>query len=304
MKDAVYRSYLSNRGSKRAIKQAGEYGCGKIVYSGYRDDVITTAKRFGGWARDTYGIHSLSDVSEGHLRAYLDFRALSGQINDKTLKKEQEHMRVLSHCLGHNHEIAKEIAPSVQALKQEHYRTYKGLGDELYNTLLHDVGARSNTGIAMQIARYSGIRVQEIARNDKNPDKGLYAGDIIDKGDRVTLHVRSGKGGRYHSVTIDEPERIAFFRDIKSGKRDDERLVTCKVGSLEKTLGRWMEKEGLGDDFKFQKFHCIRKDWAQEKYDAYRVEHSKEDTIKHINALLAHGRDRDVSLCALYVDIY
>ena len=147
---------------------------------------------------------------------------------------------------------------------------------------------KSQSGYALQIQDFMGVRVEEVARIK------LSNIDL----EKCIISIE-GKGGK----TIEKPipqDKISLMQEIKdqnfNGKND--RLFSISGASINKQLNRLQENMNLEKHSN----HDIRRLIAQEKYDQYRKDGmSIKDAANKTSNWLSHGNGRQDMLERSYI---
>jgi integrase len=162
----------------------------------------------------------------------------------------------------------------------------------------YKVGSTGHT--AVTLAACAGCRASEIVR--------LKGENIeIKNSTLATVFVKGGKGNRDRTIIITNPSSVAALADIKSSVSDNQRIVDCKVGSIQKSINRHMSNlsgssgGSLKSEYSRTGFHAIRKNFAQQEYDRYRESHSRQESLDYVSAQLGHGENRDIATLQRYI---
>lgn len=155
---------------------------------------------------------------------------------------------------------------------------------------------------AVSIAEHTGCRASEIVR--------LKGSSIeIHNSSSATVYVKDGKGGRDRAIQISDPAGVNTLADIKASVGDNERIVPCKAGSIQKSINRHMKALGgsaggsMKDNYSMTGFHSIRKNFAQREFDRARQSGcSRQESLDRVSAQLGHGAGRDLATLQRYVE--
>ncbi len=154
---------------------------------------------------------------------------------------------------------------------------------------------------AVSIAEHTGCRASEIVK--------LTGSSIeIHNSNSATVHVKGGKGNRDRAIQISNPDSVRALADIKASVGDNERIVGCKTGSIQKNINRHMQALGgsgggsMKADYANTGFHAIRKNFAQREFDRYRQDHTRQQSLDHVSAQLGHGASRDLATLQRYIE--
>ena len=153
---------------------------------------------------------------------------------------------------------------------------------------------------AVTLAEATGCRASELVR--------LQGKSIeIQSSNSATVFVKSGKGNRDRTIKISDPSSVSALASIKAAVADDQRILNCKSGSIQKSINRHMQKltnsEGktLKSEYQNTGFHAIRKNFAQKEYDRYRETHTRQEALDHVSSQLGHGEGRDLATLQRYI---
>ncbi len=166
---------------------------------------------------------------------------------------------------------------------------------------LRDSYKPGSTGhIAVTLASVAGCRASEIVR--------LKTEHIeIKSSTLATVFIKGGKGNRDRTIQIRDQQGIAQLATIKASAREGERIVNCKVDSIQKSLNRHMSKlsgsngGSLKDELRHSGYHSIRKNFAQKEFDRHRENHTRQETLDYVSAQLGHGAGRDLATLQRYI---
>lgn len=192
-----------------------------------------------------------------------------------------------------NSDWRNEVAiPSVERQSAIDRGADSVMNREDYNTILnYTIENPSQSGYALQIQNFMGIRVEEVARiklENIDLDKQI-----------ITI---KGKGGR----TIDKPiptDKIDLIKEIINKNFDvkNDRLLSIEGSSINKYLNRLEKKLGL----KEHSNHDIRRLIAQERFDSLRKEgYSQKEAVNLTSQWLSHGNNRGDMLEKSYIKIH
>jgi len=161
---------------------------------------------------------------------------------------------------------------------------------EDYNKIL-DYAAknRSESGYAVRLQDFLGVRVEEVARISR---------DNINLEDR-TIKLVNTKGGR--ELTRDIPnDRVELVKEVLEHNYHEDRLFSIKGDSINRYLNR------IEDKLRIERHsnHDIRRLIAQEKFDGYRKSGlSIKDAANKTSAWLSHGDNRNELLEKSYINL-
>lgn len=161
---------------------------------------------------------------------------------------------------------------------------------EDYNKILNYTKKNiSQSGYALRIQDFLGVRVEEVARINKNNI------DLENK----TIKLTNTKGGK--EITMDIPrDKVGLVKEILDRNYHENRLFSIEGSSVNKYL-RVVE-----DKLKIDRHsnHDIRRLIPQEKYDSYRAEGLNiKDATNKTSAWLSHGDNREDMLEKSYIKL-
>lgn len=169
-------------------------------------------------------------------------------------------------------------------------------------TALRDSYRPGSTGhTAVTLASVAGCRASEIVR--------LKPENIeVKSSSHATVFVKGGKGNRDRTIQIHDPQGVKQLADIKASAVTGERLVQCKVGSIQKSLNRHMAAlagsngGSMKADYQHTGIHSIRKHFAQKEFDRHRQNHTRQESLDHVSAQLGHCAGRDLATLQRYIE--
>lgn len=176
----------------------------------------------------------------------------------------------------------------------------KAMSDAHISALLDSYKPGSTGYTAVTLASVAGCRASELVR--------LKGRDIeIMSSNSAVVFIKGGKGNRDRSIQINNPSAVSALSNIKSAVRDDQRIVPCKSGSIQKSINRHMSKlpgssgGSMKAEFQFSGFHAIRKSFAQREFDRYRENHTRQQSLDYVSQQLGHGAGRDLATLQRYI---
>lgn len=277
---------FSHKAMETRLKTAGELG--KYVQEHYPDCR---------WVRD---------ITPQMVNKFLNAKADRG-CRQATLNTAASDCRFLERACQSAFPSFKGFNPKDLKTPQERselvrpsYREPEGMTRSDFDLLKAFVPQNGNVAKAMAIGEATGARAEGICK--------LRGSDIHINGNTATVDIHGEKGGRDRTVEVVKPEHVQNLRDLKDQAGENYIIQNQKRGgflkpeSLQRAFNRALEKVKTEKTYKGTSTHAIRKLYANERYHAYRGDHSKYDTIRYINTQLGHGADRDVALLGKYVD--
>lgn len=175
----------------------------------------------------------------------------------------------------------------------------KAMTDAHITALQNSYKAGSTGYIAVSIASATGCRCSELVR--------LKPEQIEINNSTAVVQVIGGKGNRDRKIFISDPAAIQRLSEIKASATPGERILSCKSGSLQKSLNRHMSNlsDGSGGSlksiYKHTSYHSIRKNFAQKEFDRYRQNHTRQESLDFVSKQLGHNAGRDLATLQRYV---
>ncbi len=168
-------------------------------------------------------------------------------------------------------------------------------------TALRDSYKPGSTGrTAVTLASVAGCRASEIVRLKPEHIE-------VKSSSFATIFIKGGKGNRDRTIQIHDPQGVKALADIKTSATKGERLIVCKVGSIQKSLNRHMAAlpgnngGSMKAEFQHSGYHAIRKNFAQKEFDRYRQNHTRQESLDFVSRQLGHGAGRDLATLQRYV---
>ena len=166
---------------------------------------------------------------------------------------------------------------------------------------LRDSYRPGSTGYtAVTLASIAGCRASEIVRLKPEHIE-------VKNANLATVFIKGGKGNRDRTIQIRDQQGIAQLATIKASARGGERIVNCKVGSIQKSLNRHMSKlsgsngGSMKSEYQHTGIHAIRKNFAQKEYDRHRENHTRQESLDYVSQQLGHGAGRDLATLQRYI---
>lgn len=296
--------------SKRAYKNAHDGQTGhKIFGLTYKNDLCQTGKELGKFVHERYpGIRLARDMRPFMVQEYLDSKA--GDVGSRhTMEKIFSHVRKIDAVLCHQYRsygFSHSIhMPEVDQTEKIRSRV---MSEEKYQTLKDSLLKSSSGAVRSVVLSHAvGLRLEETAgvkmeRFSPVGGRWGYGVFVILKGD-------GSKGNRERMIDIPDAERLAEIREIVSGLQPGQLIVSKSDGSpydkksLTRTIARHMDRLGFGDEWKYNRNHSLRKEFAQSCYDVCRRSGmSKKYALEYVNLQLGHSESRS-DLSDTYVEV-
>lgn len=265
---------------------------------------LDVAKAFGKFVQQNFPkTKMVRDITPAMANAFLESRANRG-CRQATLMSYTADVRSLLRMAqvrwnAPRYDLKKEIHTPQPKPELDPLRSARGMSRQDYERILETQKPSSNLYKAMTIIEACGARAGGVTH--------LRGDDIEVRPDKVIVHIRHGyeKGGRMRDIEVVNGRHMDILAEYHDKYGDrlivEHRGHALKPESIEKSLSRAIAKAGLTEKYNYQKCHSIRKMWAQERYNDYRQNHGKYETIQFINEQLGHSKDRDVALLGCYV---
>lgn len=285
--------------SKREYKQAHGGDTGYRVFGiTYKSDLCETAKDLGRFLHAGYPeVKLVRDITPAMVQAYLDHKAAT--CRPATMDKIFAHLRKIDRVICHKYK-----APGYSdGISMPDVSNADKLRDKAFNDddfkLLRDSLAKSRggSGRAVVLSRYAGLRVEEassvrVERFSRTGGRWGYGTLDILKGD-------GSKGNRPRHIDIPTAEARDAIAEAVSGRQPGQYIV-CKADgsaydkrSITRAISRHMDRLGIGNEYKQNKSHALRKTFAQECYDlSRRAGDSRQEALAYVNRQLGHGDSR------------
>lgn len=255
---------------------------------------LELAHAFGKFMKTEFPeIKLVRDLKAEHYNAYLEKN--KERWSSATLQRYMSDFRAIQreveHCYANipKMDVRHEIRAYKPSNEQMAMRTSNAMEKADFDKLTECTNV--NLKNALTLAYTFGLRSEGICT--------IKAEDITEKDGKVYATVTE-KGGRTRTVEALTEEMGKYVKENLADARTG-RICETQPESLRRALQREMKKTGMADKYRGEKFHKIRKLYAQELYDKHRQEHSKRESIQYVNVALGHSADRDTDLLACYV---
>lgn len=250
-----------------------------------RERYAKAFKRFMVFLAKEYKLQKLSNISQKHILAYLQYMQRKN-LAASTVKTELAAIRFFHDSMPYT----REQLPTNRDLELKK-RTFGGVDRtwtmQEYNLMQSRAmitGHKDYVAI-LSLARYAGLRLEECFRIDKNDArKALETGRLFVK----------GKGGLTRYVPINEPIRITLSEILKTTS-NGQKLFVAPYDKTHLAMKRlqcfiaYHRKEFTGNRITF---HGLRHTFAHEQYDKFKQEgYSDYRARKQVSELLGHHRD-------------
>ena len=281
---------------KRADKIANGEGMTAKIYSyKMKDKLNSRMKSFQIYAKENNLLFKyITDIKAEYIQDYLNKMKERG-VTQGTLetagrefyKLEKVFERTYRKDLSWRNEIA---IPKTERKLSNSRGVNRAIRRVDYNKILNYATENiSQSGAAIKMQNWLGVRVEEIARVKK---------EYINLENR-TITFKNTKGGKEFTREIPR-DQVDFVKEIIEKNYDDERLLSVNGGSINKYLSRVEEQL----EIEKHSNHDIRRLIAQEKFDGLReqgktIEKAVDETSKWLN----HGEGRQAMLERSYIKL-
>ena len=270
---------------KRAYKQANGKGMGSKIFSyGEKYRLKQLAKSFQIYAKENeLNIKLVKDIRPENIQDFLE-KVKERGCTQNTINSYANSLFKIQNTINVTYNLnlkwREEIAiPQVEKKSSSARGVDSVISRENYNKILNYARENeSQSGLALQMQNWLGVRVEEIARIKK---------EFINLKDR-TITFKNTKGGK--KLIRDIPEdKIDFVKSVIDHNFHQDRLFSIEGKSINKYLNRVQDQLGL----ERHSNHDIRRLIAQEKYDSFREsEMSIKEAANETSKWLSHGDDR------------
>lgn len=292
---AINRNF-KERVDKRAFKEENGKGMSEKIFS-YSEKfrLKQMAKSFQIYAKNNnLNIKLVKDIKAEHIQAFLenakDNNCTQGTLDtysNSFFKLEQ----VIDKTFSVNVNWRKEIVvPTTERKLSSNRGVNSVMSREDYNKILNYAEQnKSQSGLALQMQNFLGVRVEEIARIKK---------ENINLKERTIKFVNT-KGGKELTRDISE-NKVDFVKSILEEKFDIKQLFSIEGDSVNRYLNR------IEDKLEIEKHsnHDIRRLIAQENYDKCREEGATiKEAANKTSKWLSHGDNRQDMLERSYIKL-
>ena len=287
---------FTERVDKRAYKQANGKGMGSKIFSyGEKYRLKQLAKSFQIYAKENeLNIKLVKDIRPEDIQDFLE-KAKGRGCTQNTINSYANSLFKIQNTLNSTYNLnlkwREEIAiPQVEKKSSSTRGVDSVISREDYNKILNYTENNfSQSGLALQMQNWLGVRVEEVARIKK---------EFISLKDR-TITFKNTKGGK--KLVRDIPEnKIDFVKSVIEHNFHKERLFSIEGRSINKYLNRVQDQLGL----ERHSNHDIRRLIAQEKYNSFREKGmSIKEAANQTSKWLSHGDDRTSMLEKSYIKL-
>ncbi|MFR5267324.1 tyrosine-type recombinase/integrase [Clostridium sp.] len=276
---------FTERVDKRAFKKANGGGMGSKIFSyGEKYRLKQLAKSFQIYAKkNNLNVKLVKEIKAEYIQGFLEGAKERG-CTQNTINSYANSLFKIQNTLNSTYNLnlkwREEIAiPQVEKKSSSTRGVDSVISREDYNKILNYAEENmSQSGLALQMQNWLGVRVEEIARIKK---------EFISLKDR-TITFKNTKGGKVLIRNIPE-DKIDFVKSVIEHNFHEDRLFSIEGKSINKYLNRVQDQLGL----ERHSNHDIRRLIAQEKYDSFREKGmSIKEAANETGKWLSHGDDR------------
>lgn len=287
---------FKERVDKRAFKEANGRGMGSKIFSyGEKFRLKQLAKAFQIYAKENnFNVKLVKDIRPEQIQGFLEAAKERG-CTQNTINSYANSLFKIQNTINVTYNLdlrwREEIAiPQVERKNSFNRGVDSVISRYDYNKILNYTENNfSQSGLALQMQNWLGVRVEEIARIKK---------EFISLKDR-TITFKNTKGGK--KLVRDIPEnKIDFVKSVIEHNFHKERLFSIEGKSINKYLNRVQDQLGL----ERHSNHDIRRLIAQEKYNSFREKGmSIKEAANQTSKWLSHGDDRTSMLEKSYIKL-
>lgn len=299
--------------SKRSAKIENHGNLKHKIYSlEEKKSMHDISKNLGNYLQDTYALKNVIDIRTEHLQAWLSEKTYT--VADSTLIRYLSALKKIERICNYRYHHFLPPGEQIQwhtdtlilpkSVFTDSYTKDKSMSIEDAQKIINhmkSVGRKSDVWRSVSLSMLTGMRVEETsyARRDR------FHFEPGPKGEFGYIEIRKGdgsKGNRPRIVPITnqaDQESIKALVFDRSGsefiiQNSRKKGMHLDKGSITKGFERALNDLGM-QEYKGNQNHALRKDWAQRRYDEYRADHEKTETIAYVNTILGHGTKRSVT---------
>ena len=287
---------FTERVDKRSYKQANGKGMGSKIFSyGEKYRLKQLAKSFQIYAKkNNLNVNLVKEIKAEYIQGFLE-GAKERRCTQNTINSYANSLFKIQNTLNSTYNLNLKwreeiVIPQVEKKSSSTRGVDSVINREDYNKILNYAEENeSQSGLALQMQNWLGVRVEEIARIKK---------EFINLKEK-TITFKNTKGGK--KLIRDIPEdKIDFVKSVIEHNFHQDRLFSVEGKSINKYLNRVQDQLGL----ERHSNHDIRRLIAQEKYDFFRengmsIKEAANETGKWLN----HGDDRTSMLERSYIKL-
>ena len=287
---------FTERVDKPAFKKANGGGMGSKIFSyGEKYRLKQLAKSFQIYAKENeLNIKLVKEIKAEYIQGFLEGAKERG-CTQNTINSYANSLFKIQNTLNSTYNLNLKwreeiVIPQVEKKSSSARGVDSVISREDYNKILNYAEEnKSQSGLALQMQNWLGVRVEEIARIKK---------EFISLKDK-TIIFKNTKGGKVLIRNIPE-DKIDFVKSVIEHNFHKERLFSIEGRSINKYLNRVQDQLGL----KRHSNHDIRRLIAQEKYNSFREKGmSIKEAANQTSKWLSHGDDRTSMLEKSYIKL-
>lgn len=287
---------FKERVDKRAFKEANGRGMGSKIFSyGEKFRLKQLAKAFQIYVKkNNLNVRLIKEIKAEYIQDFLEAAKERG-CTQNTINSYASSLFKIQNTINETYNLdlkwREEIAiPQVERKNSFNRGVDSVISRDDYNKILNYTENNfSQSGLALQMQNWLGVRVEEIARIKK---------EFISLKDR-TITFKNTKGGK--KLVRDIPgNKIDFVKSVIEHNFHKERLFSIEGKSINKYLNRVQDQLGL----ERHSNHDIRRLIAQEKYNSFREKGmSIKEAANQTSKWLSHGDNRTSMLEKSYIKL-
>ncbi|MEG1287599.1 MAG: tyrosine-type recombinase/integrase [Clostridium sp.] len=256
--------------------------------------LINTGKMLAKFLKENeIEVRLMKDITGSHIQAFLDSKITTCTQN--SINTYANSLYKLQEVANKTYELdlkwRKEVKiPGAIRVKSIDRGAASVMKREDYNKIREYAKQHySQSGQAVRLQEYLGVRVEEIARINI---------DNIDLENKTVL-LTNTKGGKHLLRENLDSEAIKILKETIERNHGKENLFNLNGSSINEYLKRKQEELGL----ERHSFHDIRRMVAQEYYDKLREKESIDKAAAETSIWLNHGGSRSAMLKECYIQL-
>ena len=286
--------------SKRAYRNAHNGQTDYKVFGlTYKNDLCQTGKEMARFIHERFpDVKMVRDIRPYMVQEYLDYKAETAG-SRATVEKVYSHVRKIDAVICHKYKAGGfSRLLHMPEMEQTYKVRNRVASEEEYRRLKDSLsGSASGAVRSVVLSHAVGLRIEETA--GVKMERFSPVGGRWGYGTFAVLKGDGSKGNRERVIDIPDAERLEEIREIVQGLQPGQLIVSKSDGSaydkksLTRTISRHMDKLGFGVEWKQNKNHAIRKEFAQNCYDVCRRSGmSKQEALAYVNVQLGHSGNR------------
>lgn len=283
--NAIDSAFRTGGHDKHSAKQ--NEGTQNTIYSyKERENLMDTGIQLAEYCKSEFGVKQVKNITSKMVSSFLNNKAQT--CNQTTLGQYGSRLNKLGNLINNRYQTANvswKVPVPVSQVRQGKLRDVP-MSKEDYMAVLKyakDAECKSKAPIAIELSGRFGLRVSETCK--------LQPRDL--DFNNLKLHIHESKGGRSRDLDISK-EDVPFLKSIISNKEPTQKILNIKEDSVNRWLGRAMDKLGI-TKYNTAKtgVHSVRKMAATERYHTnLKNGMSERDAEKDVSVWLGHGEDR------------